>query len=216
MSEPSSPRRGRPGHDRAAVLDAAVALFIRKGYDATSIDDIARSLGVTKSAVYHHVASKEQLLADALDEALDELDLTVERATTGVGPASQRLRDALHRSVEVLLEHQPAVTLLLRVHGNSATEVAALDRRRRIDRALAGLVREAADEGALRADLDPDVVSRLLFGMVNSLVEWYRPSGPVDGDTLADAVAALAFEGLTASRGSVPGTPRSPSGHAAR
>ena len=84
----------------------------------------------------------------------------------------------VRRSVEVLVDHQPAVTLLLRVHGNSEIEKAALDRRRRIDTRLAALVGRAADEGALRADLDPDLVSRLLFGMVNSLVEWYRPSGP--------------------------------------
>ncbi|QIG41851.1 TetR/AcrR family transcriptional regulator [Nocardioides anomalus] len=197
MTEPTAPpRRGRPGHDRGAVLAAAVALFIRKGYDATSIDDIARSLGVTKSAVYHHVSSKEQLLADALDEALDELDATVDAATEADGPAVERLRTAVERSVEVLVAHQSAVTLLLRVHGNSDTEVAALRRRRRIDRALAGLVREAVDEGALRADLDPDVVSRLLFGMVNSLVEWYRAGGPVTSEELARSVAGLAFDGL--------------------
>jgi AcrR family transcriptional regulator len=50
--------RGRPGHDQAAVLSAAVGLFNRKGYDATSIGDLAAELGVTKSAIYHHVASK--------------------------------------------------------------------------------------------------------------------------------------------------------------
>jgi hypothetical protein len=98
----------------------------------------------------------------------------------------------------VLVAHQPAVTLLLRVHGNTATEVAALERRRRIDRALAGLVREAVEERGLRGDLDPDVVSRLLFGMVNSLVEWYRPTGPVSGEQLAQSLTALAFEGLDA------------------
>jgi AcrR family transcriptional regulator len=178
------------------VLSAAVALFIRKGYDATSIDDIAKSLNVTKSAVYHHVTSKDQLLAEALDEALDELDNAVDEAARGAGPASQRLRDVVRRSVEVLVAHQSAVTLLLRVHGNSETELAALKRRRRIDRALASLVNEAVEEGALRGDLDPDVLSRLLFGMVNSLVEWYRPNGEISTEQLATTVAALAFEGL--------------------
>jgi AcrR family transcriptional regulator len=193
----SRSRRGRPGHDREAVLGAAVALFIRKGYDATSIDDIAKSLGVTKSAVYHHVSSKEQLLAEALDEALDELDSTVDAATKGTGAASQRLRAAVRRSVEVLVAHQSAVTLLLRVHGNSETELAAIERRRRIDRGLARLVKEAVEEGALRSDLDPDVLSRLMFGMVNSLVEWYRPQGPVSTEQLASTVEALVFDGLT-------------------
>jgi AcrR family transcriptional regulator len=191
-------RRGRPGHDQAAVLRAAIELFNRKGYDATSIGDVAAALGLTKSAVYHHVASKEALLAEALDEALEELDATVSAAAEADGSAYERLRATVRRSVEVLVAHQPAVTLLLRVHGNSETEVAALRRRRRIDGQLAALVRAAADEGALRGDLDPDVVSRLLFGMVNSLVEWYRSAGPVPVDQLADAVVAMAFAGLDA------------------
>jgi len=192
----STPRRGRPGHDQPAVLRAAIDLFNRKGYDATSIGDVAEELGVTKSAVYHHVASKDALLAEALDEALDELEAVVAAAVTADGSAYERLQDVVRRSVEVLVDHQPAVTLLLRVHGNSPTELAALERRRRIDAQLAALVGQSAAEGALRADLDPDVVSRLLFGMVNSLVEWYRPSGPVDVAQVADAVTAIAFEGL--------------------
>jgi len=200
VSEPAAPRRGRPGHDLAAVVRAAIELFNRKGYDATSIGDVAEELGVTKSAVYHHVPSKDHLLARALDEALDELEATVTRAATADGSAYVRLRGVVRHSVEVLVDHQPAVTLLLRVHGNSATELAALERRRAIDARLARLVGDAAAEGALRADLDPDLVSRLLFGMVNSLVEWYRSSGPVDVEQLADAVTAIAFEGLDAPR----------------
>ena len=194
----STPRRGRPGHDQPAVLRAAIDLFNRKGYDATSIGDVAEELGVTKSAVYHHVASKDALLAEALDEALVELEAVVAGALAADGSAYDRLRDVVRRSVEVLVAHQPAVTLLLRVHGNSPTELAALERRRRIDAQLAELVRAAAAADALRSDLDPELVSRLLFGMINSLVEWYRADGPVHVDRVADAVAALAFEGLSA------------------
>lgn len=196
MSDAPRPRRGRPGHDQAAVLAAAIDLFNRKGYDATSIGDLAEALGVTKSAIYHHVDSKEQLLAEALDEALAGLEAAVRQARTADGSADERLRGVVRRSVEVLVAHQPAVTLLLRVHGNSETERAALRRRRAIDADLAALVRAAVDEGALRDDLDPDLVSRLLFGMVNSLVEWYRATGPVSADQLASTVAAVSFDGL--------------------
>jgi AcrR family transcriptional regulator len=199
VTEPAlPPRRGRPGHDQAAVLRAAIDLFNRKGYDATSIGDVAEELGVTKSAVYHHVPSKEHLLSEALDEALAGLEATVDAAVAAEGSAYERLRGVVRRSVEVLVDHQPAVTLLLRVHGNTHIENAALRRRRGIDARLAELVGQAADEGALRADLDPDLVSRLLFGMINSLVEWYRPEGPVEATDLADAITALAFEGLQA------------------
>jgi AcrR family transcriptional regulator len=191
----TAPRRGRPGYDQQTVLRRAVEVFNRQGYDGTSMGDLARELGVGKSALYHHVPGKEALLAEALDEALDGLTAVLDRPTGTT--AYERLRAAVHDSVRVLVEHLPAVTLLLRVRGNSDVELAALRRRREIDDRLAALVSAAAAEGSLRADLPPDLVSRLLFGMVNSLVEWYRPGGPVDPDTLADALATLAFEGLT-------------------
>ena len=96
----------------------------------------------------------------------------------------------------MLVAHQPAVTLLLRVRGNSEVEQRALRRRRRLDARLAALVGQAIDEGAIRADLDPAVVSRLVFGTVNSLVDWVDPDGSLDADGLAAAVEGLLFDGL--------------------
>lgn len=212
MSDPGpvpAARRGRPGYDQRTVLRRAIDLFNRRGYDGTSMGDLARELGFSKSAIYHHVPSKQHLLAEALDEALDELTAVVEQEVHGTGPADVRLRRAVERSVHVLVAHQPAVTLLLRVRGNSEVERAALQRRRTLDGQLAGLVRQAVDEGALRADIPADLVSRLVFGMVSSLAEWYRPGGPVGADELSHAIAALAFEGL-ARRGAEPLTRRSP------
>jgi AcrR family transcriptional regulator len=193
-------RRGRPGYDQQTVLRRAVEVFNRQGYDGTSMGDLARELGVGKSALYHHVPGKEALLSQALDEALDGLTAVLDRPAGTT--AYDRLRAAVRDSVRVLVEHLPAVTLLLRVRGNSEVELAALRRRREIDDRLAALVSAAAAEGSLRADLPPDLVSRLLFGMVNSLVEWYRPGGPVDADALADALATLAFEGLNDTQAS--------------
>lgn len=191
-------RRGRPGHDQSAILRAATELFNRRGYDATSMGDLAKELGLTKAAIYHHVTGKEQLLGQALDDALDELTAVVTEASrkqAGVS-AHQRLREVLRRSVEVLVAHQPSVTLLLRVRGNSEIELAALERRRWLDDRLAALVADAVAEGALRDNVPPALVSRLLFGMVNSLVEWYRPDGSYDQAMVADAITAIAFDGL--------------------
>lgn len=193
----AAPRRGRPGYDAETVLRRAVDVFNRQGYEATSMGDLATELGLTKSAIYHHVPSKEALLAAALDEALDGLGGAIDSAVhEESGSAYDRLRSAVRQSVEILAEHLPAVTLLLRVRGNSEVELAALARRRVIDDQLAALVRAAVDEGSLRPDIPADLTSRLLFGMVNSLVEWYRPDGPVPVDALSSAVVDLAFEGL--------------------
>jgi AcrR family transcriptional regulator len=159
--------------------------------------DLAAELGVTKSAIYHHVPSKEHLLAQALDEALKGLEAAIGHAEAmSTASAYQRLRSVVQQSVEVLVAHQPAVTLLLRVRGNSEVEIRALSRRRHIDARLAALVQAAVDEGTLRSDLRPELVSRLLFGMVNSLVEWHRPGRGVNATELAEAIATLAFDGL--------------------
>ncbi|KRF22261.1 TetR/AcrR family transcriptional regulator [Phycicoccus sp. Soil802] len=203
MSEPApatsgSPRRGRPGYDQETVLRRAIELFNEQGYDGTSMGDLARELGFSKSAIYHHVPSKTHLLSLALDEALDGLTRVIEEASNDAAgrTAYARLRQAVHRSVEVLVEHQPAVTLLLRVRGNSEVERAALRRRREIDARLAALVKEAIDEGSLRTDVPPALVSRLLFGMVNSLVEWHRAGGGVEGQQLSEAITTIVFDGL--------------------
>jgi hypothetical protein len=94
----------------------------------------------------------------------------------------------------------PYVTLLLRVRGNTETERAALKRRRAFDALVASLVEEAERDGDIRADIDPKLTARLLFGTVNSLVEWYRPTSAGNAGALADAVCAIAFDGLRLRR----------------
>jgi len=105
----------------------------------------------------------------------------------------------LSGAVHVLIAQLPYVTLLLRVRGNSEVEREALRRRRDFDRAVTALVIEARNEGSVRADIDPSVVTRLIFGMINSIAEWYRPEGLESADQLANDVLAVALEGLSAS-----------------
>ena len=93
---PTPARRGRPGYDQETVLRRAIEVFNRQGYDATSMGDLARELGLTKSAIYHHVPSKEHLLAAALDEALDGLSLAIDDAVaTEVISSYARLQSAV-------------------------------------------------------------------------------------------------------------------------
>ena len=196
-------RRGRPGYDQQGILDVAVAAFIQYGYDATSMGVLADRLGLSKSAIYHHFASKDEILDRALDTALGALEGVLEEAAhpelvDGAAPrrAADRLDHVLRGAVHVLVEKLPYVTLLLRVRGNTEVERRALARRRAFDKRVTALVSEAQAEGSLRSDIDVRIVERLLFGMINSIVEWYRPGGPEDADRLADDVIAIALDGL--------------------
>lgn len=189
-------RRGRPGYDLDGLLSVSVEVFMKKGFDGTTMEDLSRRLGISKSGIYHHVASKDELLERAVGRALDGLERAVE-STRGLdtGPMA-KLEHLVRESVMVLFAERPFVALLLRVRGNTKVERRALERRKTFDHYAAELVREAAAAGAVRPHLDPDVTARLLFGMVNSLVEWARPLDPSESSVLADAVAGMAFEGI--------------------
>lgn len=193
-------RPGRPGHDLESILVTAVRLFNERGYDATSMEDLARALGVTKSAVYHHVSSKEELLQLGTGRALDGLFAVAATAEALPGRAVDRLEHLVRGSIAVLAAQLPFVTLLLRVHGNTKAERAALARRREFDQLTAALVKQAVADGDLRADIDPALTARLLFGLVNSVSEWYRPRPGDDGAGIAGAICALAFGGLRAAK----------------
>ena len=155
-------RRGRPGYAQQGVLAVAVAAFNEHGYDATSIGMLAERLGLSKSAIYHHFGSKDEMLDRALDSALGGLEAVVDAPlpdSGGAADAVARLEHVLRGAVEALREQLPAVT-------------------------------------PLRSDIDAAVVARLTFGMINSIVEWYRPGGREGADRLADDVVAIALDGL--------------------
>jgi AcrR family transcriptional regulator len=189
----------RATHTVDSLLDAAVAVFNERGYDGTSMEDLARAAGITKSSIYHHVRGKEALLGMALDAALAGLFAVLDEPASTSGPARSRLEHVLRRSVEVLDAELPNVTLLLRVRGNTEVELAALARRREFDHRVAAIVEQAIAEGDLRDDLDPGLVSRLLFGTVNSLIEWYRPGRGASADEVATALVELTLRGLDRS-----------------
>ncbi|GAB2603478.1 TetR family transcriptional regulator [Paractinoplanes abujensis] len=177
------------------MLAVAVRLFNERGYDYTSMYDLAVALGITKSSVYHHIASKEQLLQMAMDRALDGLFEAADEVRALDVSALERLEQLIRRSVIVLSDRFEYVTVLLRVRGNTAAEQHALARRREFDGLVTELVKQAQAEGDVRPDIDPPTAARLLLGMVNSLTEWYRPR-PGSAESIADAVTVLAFDGL--------------------
>jgi len=191
-----APKRGRPGYDREQVLAVAVKVFNEQGYDATSVADLSSTLGLTKSALYHHFESKSAILELALNDALDALEAVVDDAMSRHPLASDRLRSIIRGAVSVLTEKLPSVTLLLRVRGNGDVETAALVRRRAFDQRVTAIVAEAQAEGLIRDDVDAAVATRLIFGMINSVVEWYRPGGPVDPTELGEDILRVSLDGL--------------------
>lgn len=199
----------RPRYSLELLVAVSAGVFSERGYDGTSMADLSRATGLAKSALYHYVESKEQLLRLALERAVVPLLALAEEAGGSPGPAITRLECLITSQVQLLVRELPYVALLLRVRGNTGTECWALERRRAFDRCVADLVREAVADGDLPDSGDPALVSRLVSGMINSMSEWHRPEPggvPVEEGRLVRTVVSMVFDGLRATpSGQVPG-----------
>lgn len=189
----------RKPYDIDSLTDVALRVFAERGYEGASMDDVARAAGITKASIYHHVSGKEALLDRGLTRALDALFAVLDEPEARDGTARDRLAYIIRRVAEVTLRMQPELTVLVRVRGGSKSERAALERRRAFDRTVTELIAQAQRDGAIRAELDPRLVVRLIFGMSNSVVEWYRV-GALSSEAIASAIVGLAFEGMLPQR----------------
>ena len=193
------PRRGRPGYDRDGLLRVAVEVFNERGYDGTSMEDLAGRLGITKSSIYHHVAGQGRA-APARGRPGAGRAVRGHRRARGQhrpGHRPARARGAAQRrGAGRRAAVRDAAAAGARQHGGGAGRAAPPAR------ASTGwsseLVAEAEAAGDVRPDVDPALASRLLFGLVNSLTEWYRPDGGLTGRTSPTPSSRIAFGGLRA------------------
>jgi AcrR family transcriptional regulator len=183
-------------HDLDSLTAVALEVFRERGYDAASMEHLATAAGLSKASIYHHIKSKEELLGRGFDRALAALFAMLDEPESVNGLAIHRLHHIVRRVIE--LEHDlfAEVTVLLRARGNSETERAALDRRRKFDRRIGDLVSLAQQEGSVRSDVDANLAARLAIGTATSIIEWYRPAGRLSVRELADQVIKITFSGL--------------------
>jgi AcrR family transcriptional regulator len=194
VGRPSAKQR-KP-YNLDAILDVAVSVFRERGYDGSTLDDVARAAGITKASIYYHVRSKEELLARGVGRALDALFAVLDERPAKRGRAAARLKYIVQRTIEITVDKLPEVTLLLRVRGNTPVERQIMERRREFDHLIAKVMRQAQRQGDIRADVEPRLATRLLFGMLNSITEWYRQGGRLDAPEVAEAISRIAFEGM--------------------
>ena len=183
---------------RARVLDAAVDLFARQGYDATSVAEVVTRAGVAKGGFYHHIASKEALLyevyGDLITLQLDAMDAIFAR---GLAPADT-LRELIVSLVETTAAKAQQALVFWREMNKLGDERTAEYRqaRRRYHDAVRRLVRDAQADGRFRAVCSPDMITFTIFGVINELPLWYRPTGRKRPAQIATELADLVLAAL--------------------
>jgi len=188
--------RGQKTHNIESLTQISIDLFMSRGYEATSVGLIAKAAGITKSAIYHHVASKEELLRRAVSNAVSKLFEILKEPEAENGTPLARLEHIFRRLIEVEFDLLKEIALLLRVRGSTKTERWALKKRREFDRHVQELIVLAQDAGEIRGDIDALAIDRLVFGIFTGIPEWYYKGHTIPPDVLVESAIAVVFEGI--------------------
>lgn len=188
---------------REQLIDIAAELFDKKGYAQTSINDIAKALGLGRSAVYHYFRNKEEILAALVDaEALTPSHFLQELSGEPGLTATERLRRAVVDSVIRRLSSGARFILLSRLEAQIPEELGPVYKlgRRHIYEFYVRCISEGIESGEFRS-IDPKVAAFAVIGMANWTSRWYTPSGPLTSVAIADIIADFALQGLRAQGG---------------
>ncbi len=182
-----------------AIVAAAATLFAHNGFGATSLEDIAGELGVTKGALYYHVKNKEEILRLIFMTVLTVSEEPLRRIVEAEIPPAEKLRRAIEHHTAVAADRSPAMTVFYReqphLTGPFAREIVL--RKKAYERYFEQIVEEGIKSGDFRPDLDPKIVTFGLLGMCNWLSQWYKPNGQYSQQQIATMFANLLQNGLT-------------------
>jgi len=190
-------RQDRPTR-QAQIYETAARLFCEKGYDKTSMGDIAAALGLTKAGVYHHIRSKESLLLEIQHYGMDVFEEKVLSQVVSIADPLERLKACMEKNV-LLVTHgwSKEVTIILHEHatltGEARSQINA--RKKRYVTFLETSFAEAVRAGSIRP-VNPTVAAFAFLGMVLWIYKWFRADGPISAEQLAREMQDLFFGGL--------------------
>ena len=182
---------------REAILESAAQVFRQKGYDGASMADIAEAVQLQKASLYHHFASKQEILLELLDKALvmvsDQMDLVMAKNL----PADEKLRLAIRSYLSTLNEQGDLVSVLLLEYRSLDPEYQArhIPLRDKFEGLWRELIQEGVDTGIFSVD-DLPVTVRGVMGAMNWSITWYKLDGRLSIEEIADIFANLFLKGL--------------------
>jgi AcrR family transcriptional regulator len=187
------------GTTRERILRAAAALFRRQGFKATSMQDIAEQVGLTKSSLYHHIRGKHDLLYEILLHTVEGVIPAMRAIACAPRPASQRLRDAVACHVVRLVEDLDNVVCFIE-EGRSlrpARRKAYVAKRDLYEGFFRQILQDGVDNGEF-APVDVRLAGWAILGMANWIARWYNPDGEWGPNELAAQFGEFAVRAVSA------------------
>jgi TetR/AcrR family transcriptional regulator, cholesterol catabolism regulator len=207
-SLPTSDTAGQPdASTQERVLERAAELFWKKGYAATTTREIAASLGIRQASLYHHVASKENLLCQLCVTSLDQLLKEVQSAVNESNCQEGRIRVLVSTHLNTLLKYRTTHALMLTelraLSGTRRRQVLGL--RKRYEKLVLGILKDAQSAGFVRTDISAKYLCLALLNILNWAVLWFRGDEALSPDQLAEIFARTYIDGATTSAGRISG-----------
>lgn len=187
---------------RQDIVDAAAGIFSTKGYEATSMQDIAAAVGMLKGSLYYYIETKEDLLlAICLDAHSPPLG-AVERVSALAGDPLQRLYALVLEHVAIFAENRTKTAVFFREFRSLSKESQALITAKgdAYTTYVRALLAEGQHDGLIDSSLDPKLASIGVIGLVNSMLFWYDPAGPATVDQIAHEFARMAVASVASDR----------------
>jgi AcrR family transcriptional regulator len=180
---------------RQELTRIAARLFAERGYQGTSLADLAAQLGVQKPSLYHHIASKEDLLWEVAWEGAEAFHGALD-AVPAQASATERIRLALHGHLAVVAGQLDVATVFVREwrHLEGERRERFVAERRRYEERIRDLFREGVEGSELRTDLDVATAALLFLSAANWAYTWLRPDA--DTSALADRLFAALLDGM--------------------
>jgi len=182
---------------REDILEAAAQVFRQKGFHGASMQDIAETVHLQKASLYHHVSSKQEILFEILDQALQLLLDRISSITTQNIPADKKLQLMIREYLQILVENIDLAAVLLFEHRSLERKQHArhIPNRDKFESLWKEVLVEGTRAKLFKCD-DPGLATRALFGIMNWTITWYRPDGEKTIEQIADNYSKLLLNGL--------------------
>src|SRR2546428_2929196 len=187
---------------RNRIYEVAAEVFHRKGYDNTSMSDVARAAGLTKAGLYHHVASKESLLYTILDSGLDMTESYVVKPLEEIADPLQRLKTMIDLHLQLVLEERnlEVTGLLHECKTLSPADRTRINRRKKeYVKMSTKLIADVIKKYNI-TDLNPKLAAFALLGMLNWTYQWYKPSGSNSREEIVKHFQHIFLQGILGHR----------------
>jgi len=183
---------------RERLVESAFDLFLRQGFNRTSVSEIVAAANATKGAFYHYFSSKDDLLIDAHVEYLGVQIAVLKQVRAGGAPLDEQLQEVISRMVLGVYHYPAHVTLFVEERRSidpvSAKRASGL--RDEFQSLFTGIIVEGVESGAFRSDFDPVTASLGLLGMLTWTFTWTTRRSEKEVRVVADQLARMAVEGL--------------------